>query len=178
MKLVKLIDTLSKDFKESWKIYESSFPLDERRTLIAQKKLMTNVNYNFSSILNDKKLIGMIDEWNLKGFLFVEHLAIKKSFRGMGFGTKLFLDYILLSEQKIVLEVERPNSDMNRKRIRFYERLGLKLNKYDYSQPVYDETKKPIPMFLMTYPDKISKKEYELVKNEIYVVVYKVGNKK
>jgi len=137
----------SQEFKEAWKIYESSFPSDERRTLELQKELIKNKQYNFFIVTKDKVLVAIITDWNFGDFLFVEHLAVKEDLKGKGIGTKLLKEYLSKNKQKIVLEVERPETEIATKRIKFYEKIGFNLNDSDYIQPPYGKDKNPVPCF-------------------------------
>lgn len=72
----------------------------------------------------------------------------------------------------IVVEVERPNTDITQRRIEFYKKVGFKLNKYDYIQPPYGVGKNPVPMFLMTFPNKIKESEFILIRKKLHSDVY------
>jgi len=172
MEFIKLKNSDSEEFKEAWEIYESSFPSDERRTLDLQKKLIKNKQYNFFIVLKDKILVAIITDWDFEDFLFVEHLAVKKDLRGKGVGTELLREYISNNKQKIVLEVERPCTEIATKRIKFYQKIGFKLNNFDYIQPPYGKDKNPVPMFLMTYPEKINESEFSSIRKKLHIIVY------
>src|SRR3989344_2760408 len=156
MEFKKIENSDSREFKEAWKIYESSFLPNERRSLELQIKLMKNKLYNFFVVLENKILVAIITYWDSGTFLFVEHLAVKEDIRGKFIGSKLLKDYLIRNKQTIVLEVEIPSTEIAIKRINFYEKMGFKLNKFDYVQPKYEKGKSPISMFLMTYPKTIN----------------------
>ena len=48
-----------------------------------------------------------------------------------------------------VLEVEPPGSDIQRRRIGLYERLGLRVAKRDYMQPSYRTGGQRVPLWIM-----------------------------
>jgi hypothetical protein len=82
----------------------------------------------------------------------------------------------ILSEGTLVaLEVEPAelNEDAAR-RIRFYERLGFHVNDYTYYQPPYDDTKSPLQLKVLSYPNPLTTKEFNDFKELVYVQVYKV----
>ncbi|HLC64567.1 MAG TPA: GNAT family N-acetyltransferase [Candidatus Nanoarchaeia archaeon] len=172
MEFIKLESSGSKEFREAWKIYESSFPSDEKRTLELQKELIKNKQYNFFIVIKDRVLVAIITDWNFEYFLFVDHFAIKEEFRGKGIGTGLLREYLSKNKQKIVLEVERPETEIATKRIKFYEKIGFKLNTFDYIQPPYGKDKNPVPMLLMTYPEKINKSEFSSIREKLHITVY------
>jgi ribosomal protein S18 acetylase RimI-like enzyme len=171
MDLVRVQQPGTSLFKEAWKIYSSSFPSDEKRTFAAQKKILNNKQYSFFIVRNNNTLVAIIAQWDCKDFSFIEHIAVKKTMRGQGIGTAL-LQKIRLVKKKIVLEVERPHTHIAKERIRFYQKCGFQLNTFAYFQPPYDLHKKPVPLLLMTYPKKINKVEFILIRKELHCTVY------
>lgn len=171
MQLKKISSLNSKYFKDAWRIYKSSFPADERRPTSKQKKLFACPLYNFYSICEKNILLGIVSEWNLKDFLLIEHLAIKEGYRGTGRGTYLLKEHIN-NKNKVIVEVERPKNNISKKRIRFYEKIGFKLNKFGYMQPPYGKGKKAVKMFLMSYPREINKSEFQLIRKKLHKTVY------
>lgn len=168
----KLKNSDSQEFKEAWNVYDSSFSSDEKRTLELQKELMKNKQYGFFIVTKDAMLVAIITEWNFGDFFFVEHFAVKEDFRRKGIGTELLKEYLSKNKQKVVLEVERPESDIATKRIRFYENVGFKLNSFDYIQPPYTKDKNPVPLLLMTYPANISQTEFSSIRQKLHIFVY------
>ncbi len=162
----------SEEFLEAWKIYEDSFPSDERRTLEAQKKVMNLKEYSFFVVMENNNVIGLITEWNFGSFSFIEHLAVKKELRNKGNGSRLLKSFVSEKEEFVVLEVELPEDEISKRRIGFYERVGFKLNDFDYIQPSYGEGKSPVPMLIMTYPKKITEKEFLDIREKVHKKVY------
>ncbi len=172
MEFVRLENTDSCEFREAWKIYESSFPSDEKRTLDLQKGLIRNEKYNFFIALEDENLSGIITSWDFEGFSFIEHLAVRKDLREGGIGTLLLREYLSVNKQKVVLEVERPDTEIAARRIGFYERIGFKLNDFDYIQPSYGEGKNPVRMLLMSYLGKLNESEFSSIREIVHTTVY------
>lgn len=172
MKLVKIRYPNSKKFKEAWGILRASFPFNERRGLNAQIKIMKNKLYDLFLVYDSKELVGIIAYWNFHSFLFIEHLAIKNKFRNHGRGTELLRNHIIKKNKKAVLEAEKLKNRISIKRIKFYKKVGFKLNRHNYIQPPYDKSKKPVPMFLMSFPDKLSNINFLDIRKKIYTKVY------
>jgi len=164
------LDTESAEFKSAWEIYESSFPSDERRNLNQQTELLKNPLYKFFAAYDNGSIVGIIGTWQIVDFVFIEHFAIKEGLRGTGLGTSLLNAFI--PGKRVVLETERPVNDTTRRRIGFYERLGFKLNTYNYTQPAYSPDKKPVPMFLMSCPETLSESEFVGIRRLLHTVVY------
>lgn len=172
MEFIRLENSNSQEFKEAWNIYESSFPLDERRTLKLQKELIKNNNYNFFIVIKDGILVAIFADWKFEDFLFVEHFAVREDLRRRGIGTELLKTHISKNKQKIVLEVEKPENEIKTKTIKFYEKMGFKLNNFDYIQPPYIKDKNSVPMLIMTYPEKIDESEFSSIRQLVHIKVY------
>ena len=170
MRLKRITDFLSKDFEEAWEICQDSFPRDERRSLWNQKSLSDRTEYSFSAIIQEKEIIGFMDDWHLEGFSFMEHLALKKGWRNLGIGSKIIREYAR-KHKKVIFEAERPVIDLPSEwKMRLYKKLGFFENGYNYIQPPYEEDKKHVTLVLMSYPHPIV--EYSKVLKEIHSKVY------
>ena len=117
-------------------LYLASFPPEERRDWqqIADPALMPRL----LGVYDDAAaLAGFITIWPFDTFIYVEHFAVDPSRRGAGIGATAIELLRRQSELPIVLEVEPPThpDPMAPRRIRFYERCGLHLLDYDYTQP-------------------------------------------
>ena len=172
MEFKKLNGADSAGFREAWAIYESSFPPNEKRPLSGQMRIFGDRRYRFFTAYEKGRLVGILTSWRLERFIFIEHFAVSENLRGQGLGTRLMKGYIKLNRSNIVLEAERLKTEISKRRIGFYKRLGFKLNKYDYIQPSYGKGRKPVPMFLMSYPNPISRKEFLEVRKELHKTIY------
>jgi len=152
-------------FPLAWQLYEDAFPEHERRTLEAQSKLFGKLSYQFDVYIKEDVFIGFVLWWDFKNFQYIDHFAVSQKLRSKGYGAKILEEYINEALKPIVLEVELPDSSINRRRIQFYERLGFKLNTHDYKVPSSTDDSK-IDLLIMTYPKLISKQNLgEFVSN-------------
>ncbi len=172
MNLIKIKNINTKEFSEAWKIYEDSFSFNNRFSLYTLKKFLNLEYYNFFAVENNNIIVGVFSCFDLENFLFGGHLAIKRSLRNKGLGTKLLKYLISKFEKPIVFEVEKPQDEISIRRIHFYERSGFKLNKFEYIAPPLEKGKKPVRMFLMTYPKKLTKEEFIFVREKIHKKAY------
>jgi GNAT superfamily N-acetyltransferase len=172
MRLERIIDPGSAAFQQIWKIYESSFPIDERRTLDQQKHLFANSLYSLlAAYASDTSPTGFISSWKVADFHFIEHMAIREIERKKGAGTRM-LHAFMSGKRKIILEAENPESGEQKLRIRFYQNAGFRLNNYDYLQPPYGLDKKPVHLLLLSHPDKLDALEFYNVRNLLHRTVY------
>jgi len=191
-------DNLKSDsFKSAFKVYEKSFPSDERRDLEDLKKVIRegNKDYNFFSIEDYTKLfeplyvkenMGMIDFWIFPevNASYGEHVAIRQNTRNRGIGTVVINKFLteLTPTEYTVIEAEKPEiqetDEMHRialRRLGLYDRIGFVLSDFFYIQPPYSEGKQPVPLNILYHSKsgkKLSYSEFEAVRDRIYASVY------
>ncbi|SHK91536.1 Acetyltransferase (GNAT) family protein [Chitinophaga jiangningensis] len=151
-------------------LYESAFPLAERRPWPAQLKLLDAGKLRLLEIQRDKKYAGFIFYWSLPDFAFVEHFAIEPAARGGGAGTAV-MEQMAAALKAIVLEVEPPDTEQAIRRINFYERLGYQTFLDYYEQPPYHPGYPPLQLRLMHLhlPPALG---FVQIKQELYREIY------
>ncbi len=134
-------------------VYEYSFPEDERRDFDKVKELLKeNGAFRLALIKNGEMPVGLFAYWQWPDLRYVEHFAVDRNCRGGGIGAEILRTFVEMADTPVVLEVEHPDDEICSRRIRFYERQGFVLHPdFDYVQPPYDVTKKPLHLYLMTY---------------------------
>lgn len=155
------------------KIYDYSFPPDERRDFDAMTELLKTTPYfTFYAIIKDDKTAGLFSTWDLGKIMFVEHIAVSEDFRGIGIGQSVLRSWLDQQKMPVVLEVERPNNEISVRRIAFYERLGFRHWNINYIQPAYSPGQYPVPLHLMTYGDIDLDISFKEIQQLIYLNVY------
>ncbi|MFZ4398552.1 MAG: GNAT family N-acetyltransferase [Bacteroidales bacterium] len=154
------------------KIYENSFPFNERRDFKNTIALLSDKRFQLSAILFENEIVGMLSKWDFDGFVYIEHFAIAKVFRGNGLGSFVLQEMIKKENRQIVLEVELPENNFSLKRIKFYERFGFHICHELYIQPPYDKEKKSVSMLIMTLQRIQSITEFNSIKSCIHKEVY------
>ena len=166
MELIK-IDRADFDF-----IYSSlteNFPEEERRDYTDAAAVLDNKKYSLFHIILGGDRVGFISTWQLNSACFVEHFVIYEAYRSKGLGT-MTLSLLKKRFERIVLEAEPPISDIQKRRIAFYERCGFVANAFPYLQPSYRNGGKEVPLALMSYPAKID--DANTIVSEIHKTVY------
>lgn len=131
-------------------LYLSSFPREERREVAEMSRLVdSEPRYHILGVYNKECLLGFLSFWELGEWTFGEHFAISPSARGNGIGAEV-MRQSLSTHPQLILEVEPPTTDIAKRRVAFYERLGFKLWSIPYLQPPYREGDTPTPLRLMT----------------------------
>lgn len=175
MKLVRITGPHS--YLDSIKIwYEDSFPIHERRDFNELVALLSYPDLHLCALVETNQLVGFVSYWQWEATLFVEHFAIDPALRGKRFGQQAVAQLLAMEFAYLILEVELPEDDLSQRRIRFYERLGFFLNRYDYVQPPYQTGKAAVPMRLMSIPEIESQRDFdafsELIKKRVYERFY------
>jgi ribosomal protein S18 acetylase RimI-like enzyme len=163
---------------QAWRIYEASFPPDERRALPEHLKILLQPDYRFLCHRSPAgNITGLIATWKLGGgeFTFIEHLAVDERLRGKGVGSKIVAD-LIKDKTNVVLEVEPAHlSPEAARRIGFYQKLGFHINDYTYYQPPYAPGKNAVEMKIMSYPNPLEHGKLDQFKQLVYAQVYKVS---
>jgi ribosomal protein S18 acetylase RimI-like enzyme len=153
-------------------LYEQAFPQKERREFAELVRLIQLENMELMAIENSSILLGFLILWTFKSFRYLEHFVIDPSQRSKSYGSAVMKKIITNSNNTLLLEVEPPHNDISKKRIIFYERLGMKICPYYYEQPPYRINENSFPMLIMSFPHELSKPYFEeftsIIKTEVY----------
>lgn len=156
---------------EIWNIFEEAFTPELRRSRAGQEGLLDREQYNFDIYKGkDGTEQAFLAWWNFDNFAFGEHLAVREDLRGNGLGASIVKD-LLSKNETLIIEVEEPDSEINKRRIAFYERNGLIMHDFTYFQPPYSPDCIAVPLKIMA-SRKISREEFILFRTEIYREVY------
>ena len=153
---------------------EEAFPIEEIRSFDSGLRQLKNLDYRILGSKNcENKIKGFIAEWDFGVVNFVEHFAIDKENRGNGIGSRMMLDYLCQIKKPVIIEVEDDESDIGKRRIDFYRRLGFDLSEFGYDQPILRGDKnKVIPLRMMSYPQPLLKEDFLEFKNQVFRNIY------
>ena len=161
------------DFEDVFKIMQDSFPNDEYRFKDEQKALFGIENYAVYLAKDGAKTIAFLAVWEFLDFIFLEHFAVDKSYRGKGIGSEMLTNLASIYDKPICLEVELPDNQIAINRIEFYKKNGYFYNEYEYYQPPISRGKNPVPLRIVSYKKPLDKLEFVAVKDTLYKLVYK-----
>ena len=159
-------------FDRFYELLESSLPRVEFRDKCRQKNLLNIKVYEMLFCSVDEKCIGALAFWHLDDTIFVEHFVVDESYRGKGIGTKMLNALKEQTKSNVILEVELPYNEMNKRRIAFYERNGFCYNDFEYYQVPLNKGDEPLPLRIMSYPKSISLQEFESIREKLKKAVY------
>lgn len=164
-----------KYFDSFFNILKNSIPENERRDYSSQKKLLSNSSYKPLVFRENDEILAIMATWEFEDFIFIEHLAVDSELRGKGVGTELVKNYLNKYKKNIFLEVEPPSTDVSKKRVSFYEKLGFCLNNFSYSQPPLNPDDCPLELNIMSYSKPIAVNEFDKYRKIIYKEVYGIN---
>ncbi|MDD6778667.1 MAG: GNAT family N-acetyltransferase [Bacteroidales bacterium] len=135
-------------------LYESAFPADERRDFGLVRELLAKGGEFHIRVATEAatgRMAAFLSYWDFGEFTYIEHLAVESHLRGKGLGHLIIGDFVDNVSRRMVLEVEPPTDVTTRKRIAFYESLGMVLwPDFPYIQPPYAPHLSPVELRLMT----------------------------
>ncbi len=158
--MIRFENVTEKTFQTVYEKMEAAFPYEERRDFLDQKECLEKKYFNFFEIFDGESPVGFISPWFFEDFVYIEHLAIDSDKRNGGYGSKTIEKIKEFYKKPIILEAEAPETEQQIKRIKFYERLGFKVNSYPYTQPSYHGGD-GVPLKILSYPDYLSQKDFE-----------------
>ena len=164
------------DFIQFYNILTDSFPPDELRSRQEHLALLDEQVYKVWACYNAGQLQGFLTVWDLDGFAFIEHFAVKSSCRNSGLGGRMLHALSVKLGKRLCLEAELPETNLAKRRLNFYRRNGFAVNEYPYLQPALEEGKSPVPLYILTTDGGINEEEFEKLVDQIYKVVYREKN--
>ena len=169
--MIRFIEVTERTFDKVYNKMTAAFPYEERRDCYDEKECLKNEKFKLLEIYDGETEVGFTALWVFGNFVFIEHIAIDENKRGGGYGSKAIEQVKVKYNKPIILEAEAPVTEQQIKRIKFYERLGFKVNGYDYMQPSYHGGE-GVPLMILSYPEFLSQSEFDsfvsITRKEVY----------
>ncbi len=156
---LKRINSNDDCFSKAMEIYKGSFPIFERRTMDDQIKALEDENYHFDIIYDKDEIVGILLYWDMGRYKYIEHFAIDSKLRGKNYGSRVLKEFCN-HNKNVILEIDPPIDEISIKRLKFYLKLGFKLQDFDYTHPSYRKGCKRHSLKIMTLNDNMSKEEF------------------
>ena len=172
MKRIRLTTTQNPYFDSAWSLYQQAFPEAERRLLETQAMVMNHERFHCDVIILDSKVVGILFWWNFDQLRFVEHLATSPAQRGKGLGAQILNQFLAESDILVILEVEKPEEELQQRRINFYQRLRFQLNTHFHQQPPYQPGGEPLELLLMSYPSSLTEEAVRFFHKECQPIIH------
>ena len=163
------------DFGTVLEIMTEAFPPSEMRTAKGQEALLDLPEYKVYVHRDENEQIDcFLAVWELENCVFGEHLASRPTARGKGIGSGMLSAVLQNTNKPFFLEVEPPETDIARRRIAMYERMGLSYNDFFYLQQPLQEGHFAQQLMVMSYKNPVGEAEFIPYKKQIYKYVYSV----
>jgi GNAT superfamily N-acetyltransferase len=172
---IEIVDGGIHELKDVYQQYINDFAIDELKKYEQLEFLLSRKNYKLL-LLKDRtinEIVGYTFIYELKQLnsIWLDYIAVMKKYRNQGYGTLLFNKILHYNEDGlgVFIEVEIPEEGHNKenqlRRIKFYERLGVKKLHLSYLFPTYNGG---FPMFLYFRPSSnIQKLPKKLIQEAI-----------
>lgn len=160
MDFIRINSKEDKHFDDAMKIYQASFPIFEQRTLKNQIEALEDEMYYSSIICENDKLIGIIFYWKYGKYTYIEHLSISPSLRGKNYGSKILRDFCK-DNKDTILEIDNPIDEISIKRLKFYSKIGFKLQDFEHIHPPYRQEYNGHYLKVLSFNRDLSKYEYD-----------------
>lgn len=160
-------------FDAVFSLMDRSFPSNEHRVRDRQRALLGEPAYAVLTGEREGKILAFMGVWEFDEFRFIEHFAVDPALRGQGIGGEMLRAYLSRDTRRVVLEVELPNTDFAVRRIGFYQRMGLTLSDFPYTQPPLNPGDEWLPLLLMSSGGALTDAEAAAVRDTLYRVVYR-----
>lgn len=149
-----------KDYPAFLQLYNESFPENERRLYKSAEHVAEFVKekggkfHGFAIDDGGGDFLGFLSYWVFEGYIYIEHFAVQPEHRGKNIGRKLLSHLFKTVGENVLIEVEKPETEEARRRIRFYESCGFRMREdINYVQPPYSAEQSGVEMMLMTHGD-------------------------
>lgn len=147
-----------KDYPAFLELYNSSFPVNERRIYKSAEHVANFVKekggkfHAFAVDDGGEYFLGFMSYWIFEGYVYIEHFAVQPEHRGKNIGRKMLSHLFETVSPNVLIEVEKPETTDAKRRIAFYEKCGFKLREdINYVQPPYSAEQSGMEMLLMTH---------------------------
>ena len=140
MKIIQTSDVNSDEFQQAMKIYNTSFPANETRSVPDTIKLFKKFDFKLFISMN-RDVTGFAMVGFFEGFAHLDYMAIRPDCQGMGIGSKMIQEmenFLKHTDAKLLtMEIQKETTQQDIDRLRFYNRLGVKKILDNYLLPPY-----------------------------------------
>ena len=156
-----------------WHIYQHSFPEVEQRTFEDHCRALADPAFHCDALTapgeqSARTCCGLMCFWDLGGLRYIEHFAMHPDHRCGGHGSRILREFAARTRDRLLmLEIDPLESDIARRRLGFYQRLGFVLNKDVYVHPPYQEGHPHYDLLLLSLGRSMTPEERALFEASI-----------
>ncbi|MBR1631017.1 MAG: GNAT family N-acetyltransferase [Paludibacteraceae bacterium] len=176
IQLKPVVDVSDALLGEVRRLYESSFPFDERRDWTDFVRIMqVEKRFHCQVVMRQAEddaaaaFCGFLNYWDFSSrYVYIEHFAMRPLLRNQGLGGEALRQMQRQHSRPLVLEAELPTDDLTRRRVAFYERHGLRLLRSDYIQPPFRERGNTVPLCILGTADSFTDEDVRRLHQVVY----------
>lgn len=166
------------DYQTIKKIYERSFPADERMPFAMFQDLLDTADTSFLAFYDEEQLCGFAHLFHFEDYSIIDYLAVNPDIRAQGYGSKMLQTLEQhFPQQTLIVEIEHPseadeNQEERLKRRHFYHKNGYQSSGYhiDFADLRYDiyvsKGKFLSDKYYKVYAQSFPNHSYKPVKND------------
>ena len=167
----------SGNFTRVYELMREAFPACETRPFEAARTQLARPEYRIRVLRENGEITAFIATWEFPGLRFIEHFAVDAARRGGGIGSAMLREYLGLSAKPVYIEVDSAQKAADetpeeKRRIRFYERLGFELSGFGYEQPTLREHAGRVFLRIMGYPSAPDGPAFLRLRDLLFTRVY------
>lgn len=133
---------------EWWQLYETSFPVTERRSAYQHAAALQDPAFYCLYLSDFAGFLGIMAYWKWQNTIYLEHLAIIPERRGLGLGHQI-LEQLTGT---VVVEIEPAADSQSVRRLAFYESCGFYCLSYPHVQLAYQDGQPDMELWLLSRP--------------------------
>lgn len=159
MELLRIDIKDTERWNKVWELYESSFPIAERRKKKDHLHACSDPMFYPLSAWEGNQLLGLLFYWEWDSYRYLEYLAVSPELRGHGYGSQM-LRYLRDTEHTVILEIDPLSNELSVRRLQFYERAGYTLTPYRFVHLPYRLEAQPQELLILSFPKMITKEQH------------------
>ncbi len=165
-------------FEYMYRLFEEAFPREERMEDERFFDFITSSDSVMLVIMYRGERVGFVTYVDLGISLLATYLAVDSKVRGEGIGHKFLTAFLAQSPKPIVMEVEQPTTEIARRRIAYYQRLGVEYrSEVTIFQPPHSRGAESVTYNLMESPAFGRKGEELLIESRLEEVSQLIHNR-
>lgn len=159
MHLQRLTDREHPLFDRAFRLYQSAFPLEERRDDDEHLRVLEKPDYHMDMIMDGENFLGVMLYWETENLVYLEHFTTCPEIRGRGTGAKA-LELLKAKGKTILLEIEPPVDELTNRRYGFYRRNGFVMNPHYHIQAKYHLGDEDLELKILSWPEILPRRTY------------------
>ncbi len=154
-------------------LYETSFPVFEKRSHSQQDLAFNSAAYHLYVYMEQDNFIGFVSYWEFDSYIYIEHYAINQQLRGQGYGSIILQAFMSSHSKRIILEIDPLLDDISKARLGFYQKNNFSENSYAHIHPPYISGELGHALIILSTQGTLTQAECDRFQQDLVQVVMK-----